>query len=414
MFGAHWMRGIGLLGLVILLALPAAAGAQRDSGEEVALAYVWNDTVALADAEGQPLQTTGPSFSYGQGARLFWTANARTLYIARDDGLYATGTLGGAAAKLPGFYSRTLTISQDGELLYYLETVSPQEVENTNGLVAFPLRELPIQQMDGTTGRLAGYLGRYEPQASRADLTFAAALYVRDGGLLGPARPNLWASYGPNLFATCCFPNPGLGVFNVGTGDFTIYDETFPPGAAAINLTRTYLAGPTTTGAIRVYDLITGGQRDYVIEIAGGLGMIERLAWSPDDTSIYILSRYEEEPLVLNQPPPFALDTRIATIRLYRLNLVNGLIRELAWRPDVYGASSMAATDRYVFAVVVDPNTKLVEALNSGQIPPGTTSADPALNAYWPSTHLWRVDVMTGVADDALDNVWGVTARPVR
>jgi len=96
------MRGIGLLGLVILLALPAAAGAQRDSGEEVALAYVWNDTVALADAEGQPLQTTGPSFSYGQGARLFWTANARTLYIARDDGLYATGTLGGAAAKLPG------------------------------------------------------------------------------------------------------------------------------------------------------------------------------------------------------------------------------------------------------------------------------------------------------------------------
>ena len=38
MFGAHWMRGIGLLGLVILLALPAAAGAQRDSGEEVALA----------------------------------------------------------------------------------------------------------------------------------------------------------------------------------------------------------------------------------------------------------------------------------------------------------------------------------------------------------------------------------------
>jgi hypothetical protein len=204
-------------------------------------------------------------------------------------------------------------------------------------------------------------------------------------------------------------------MFNVGTGDFTTYDPDFIPGAAALNLTRTHLAGPTVNGAIRVIDLITGGTRDYTIELAGGLGTVERLAWSPDDTYLYILARRDpDRPLELTVEPPFPVDTRSANIYLYRLNLVTSTIKDLAWRPNVYGVSSLAATDRFVFAVVVEPNTALVGAINNGQVPPGTLPTDPVLAQYMPATHLWRVDVVSGSPVDVLDDVWGVAARPIR
>ena len=74
----------------------------------------------------------------------------------------------------------------------------------------------------------------------------------------------------------------------------------------------------------------------------------------------------------------------------------------------------MAATDQYVFAVVVDPNTALVSAINAGTVQPSALSTDPALAAYMPGTHLWRVDIASGTAQDIMDNVWGVTVRPAR
>lgn len=401
-----------LLGVLAASFAPTASQAQTSSGG-AALAYVWKGTVTVADAEGDPLASTGPDFQYGEGARLFWSPDARTLYIARDDGLYVTGPQGAAAVQMPGYYGRTVTLSQDMRIMYYLETVSPQELGD--GRVSYPLRELNITSFEGGAGRLAGYFGRYQAGSAVADINFAAALYVRDGGLLGSGRPNLWPTYGSNLFGTCCFPEPGLGMFNVGAGDFTIYDPDFIPGAAALNLTRTHLAGPTVDGAIRVIDLITGGTRDYTIELAGGLGTVERLAWSPDDTYLYILARRDpDRPLELTVEPPFPVDTRSANIYLYRLNLVTSTIKDLAWRPNVYGVSSLAATDRFVFAVVVEPNTALVGAINNGQVPPGTLPTDPVLAQYMPATHLWRVDVVSGSPVDVLDDVWGVAARPVR
>ncbi|NLE50596.1 MAG: hypothetical protein GX613_04260 [Chloroflexi bacterium] len=409
--GARWLIA---LAIVAVVATPHPTRAQVDP-RDVALAYVWQDVVTLADANGEPLAQPGPTFSYGEGARLFWTADARTLYIARDNGLYATGPGGAAPAQVPGRYGRTLTISPDRDTMYYLETSAPEEVEGSGGLNAFPLRELSVRMLTGGQGRLAGYFGRFQPGASRADLSFAGALYVRDGGLLGPGRPNLWTSFGALVLGTCCFPDPGLGRFDIHAEAFTIQDDTFMPGAAALNLTGTHLAGPTTDGRIRVLDLITGGTRDYTIEIAGGLGIIERMAWSPDDTALYFISRYTpSNPLSLTTEPPFEVDTRSANIQLYRLNLVTGTIRELAWRADVYGVSSLAVTDRYVFATVVAPNTALVNAINAGQVPAGTQPTDPALAQYMPATVLWRVDIDTGAPVDVRDDVWGLAARPLR
>lgn len=405
-------RTVWLIGIIAAALFPARPGTAQNS-ETTALAYVHHNTVTLAGASGTPTVQTGPIFTFGQGARLFWTANGQKLYIARDDGLYATGPLGGAAVQMPGHYGRTLTIAQDGDTLYYLESASPQVV--TDGILSFPIRELSLLISDGGTGRLAGYYGRFDASAKIVNLTFAAALYARDGGLLGSGRPNLWPSYGSNLFGTCCFPNPGLARFNVGTGDYALYDETFIPGAAAVNLTRTHLAGPTTGGAIRVIDLITGGTRDYQIEIAGGLGTVERIAWSPDDTWLYIAARSNpDHPLELTTTPPFDIDTRSANITVYRLNLVTSVIRELASRSDVYGVSSLAATDDYVFAVVVDSNSALIDANNQGLIPAGTLSNSPTLDPYLPTTHLWRIVSSGGEDNDIADDVWGVVARPMR
>lgn len=406
--------------LILAAALGMNTAAQGQTGE-VAMAYVMQDTVTLADADGNALGQPGPMFGYGQGARLFWTPDSLTLYIARDDGLYMTGARGGAAVQVPGYYGRTLAISQDAETLYYLETVSPQEITNPDAqegdplLVSFPFRELSIALLDGQGGRLAGYFGRFVTGSAAADITFAAMLYARDGGLLGSGRPNLWPTYGSNVFGTCCFPNPGLGMFDVQSGEYTLYDAEFIPGAAAVNLTRTHLAGPTTAGTIRVIDLITGGSRDYVLQVAGGLGEIERMAWSPNDTYLYFVARYAPDaPLAVQGEPPFPIDARSANIVLYRLNLVTSVIRELAWRPNVYGVSALAATDRYVFAVVVDPNTALVNAWNARQVRFDATSTDPALAQYMPGSHLWRVGAGGGDAQDVAQNVWGLAARPIR
>lgn len=406
----RWLgMGVGLMALLCPL-----TGTARGQTRQVALAYVWQDTVTLADAEGKPLEQTGPTFTYGQGARLFWTGDGRTLYIARDDGLYATGAEGGAAVRMAGTYGRTLTLSQDGQTLYYLETVSPQPAgSDAPDRVAFPLRELNFALADGGVGRLTGYFGRFQQGASQAVLTFAAALYVRDGGLLGPGRPNLWPTYGANVFGTCCFPDPGLALYNTGTGDFAVYDAEFVPGAAALNPARTHLAGPTVNNVIRIYDLITGGWRDYEIAIAGGLGTIERVAWSPDNAYLFFVSRYApSHPLTLDKEPTFPVDVRSADIVLYRLNLVNGTIRELASRADVYGVSSLAVTDRYAFAVVVDPNIALVNDLNTRRVWPGAKPTDPEMRVYLPATHLWRVAFEGGGAEDVAENVWGVAARP--
>ena len=411
----RWLSVLGAMGSVLVVALPLVGVARGQSGD-VALAYVWQDTVTLADSAGQPLEQTGPTFTYGQGARLFWTTDGRKLYIARDDGLYATGASGGAAVQVPGFYGRTLTLSQDGQTLYYLETVSPQQAgDQYPNRVSFPFRDLNFGAADGGTGRLTGYFGRFQAGSSQVALTFAAALYVRDGGLLGPGRPNLWPTYGSNVFGTCCFPDPGLALYNVGTGGFTIYDADFMPGAATTNLARTHLAGPTVNSVLRVIDLITGGVRDYEIAIAGGIGVIERVAWSPDNAFLYFIARQSPTtPLVLDREPTFSVDLRSADIILYRLNLVTGVIRELAWRPDVYGVSSLVATDRYVFAVVVDPNTLLVNDLNARRVWPGAQPTDPEMQVYLPATHLWRVPAEGGAGEDIAENVWGLAVRPAR
>jgi hypothetical protein len=145
------------------------------------------------------------------------------------------------------------------------------------------------------------------------------------------------------------------------------------------------------------------------------VGTIERVAWAPDDTYLYFIARYDPDtPLALDREPAFPVDPRSANITLYRLNLVTSVIRELAWRPDVYGVSSLAATDRYVFAVVVDPNTQLVSDLNLRRVRPGSLPTDPEMAKYMPLTHLWRVAADGASAEDVAQGVWGVAARPIR
>lgn len=422
--GFHLLYLVALLGG--MLALVGSGHPQYALGSEpsdVALAYVWGDVVTLADADGTPLNQPGPSFEYGTGARLFWSADADTLYIARNDALFATDTVGGAAVSIARGYGRTLAISQDESAIYYLDTSTPQAVVNEDDPnaqeVAFPLRTIAFDTVGGT-GRMVGYYGRFNASSASADIAFAAALYARDGGLLGPGRPHLWPTYGASVFGTCCFPEPGLGLLDTRLAEFSVFDAEFITAAAAVNLTHTHLAGPTTTGAIRIIDLITGGTRDYIPEIGGspllhGITNIERIAWSPDDTHLYIIVREDPStPLELTTETSFPADLRSADVTLYRLNLVTSALTELAYRQNVYGVSSLAATDRYIFATVVDPNTALITALNARQVRPGSSPTDEALAQYWPATHLWRVDLNGETDADILDDVWGVAARPIR
>lgn len=408
--------------IVLALTLPGLHAAQGQTDQRIALAFVWRDTLTLADTDGNALSQPGPAFDYGVGARLFWTADAETLYIARSDGLFKAGLSGGPAVMIPGNYGRTLTISQDAALLFYLDTTEPTAVQNDAApadgddvdapqQVAFPLREVVLHDTGGL-GRFDGYFGQFDATSAVADIAFAAALYARDGGLLGPGRPHLWPTYGSNVFGTCCFPEPGLGMLDLRTAQFAIFDAEFIPGAAALNLTRTHLAGPTTTGALRVIDLITGGVRDYALDTAG---TVERVAWSPDDTYLYISTRTAPTtPLLLTTETAFPADLHSADVAVYRLNLVTSEVRVLARRADVFGISSLAATNRYVFATVVDPNVALVQALNARQVRPGSNPTNPELAPLWPATHLWRIATDGSGDGDVLDDVWGVVARPVR
>lgn len=405
--------------IILALLLPGHHAVRGQADQQVALAFVWKDNVTLADGDGNALRQPGPQFDYGVGARLFWTPDAGTLYIARADGLFRASITGGPAVMVPGDYGRTLMISQDHALLFYLDTAEPTAIADDDAdadgdippRVAFPLREVALNNTGGM-GRNDGYFGQFDATAAVADIAFAAALYARDGGLLGPGRPNLWPTYGSNIFGTCCFPDPGLGMLDLRTAQFTIFDPDFLPGAAALNLTRTHLAGPTTTGALRVIDLITGGVRDYTL---GYEGTVERVAWSPDDTYLYFSTRTTPTtPLALTTDTAFPADLRSADVVVYRLNLVTSEVRVLARRADVFGISSLAATDRYVFATVVDPNVALLNALNARQVRPGISPLDPELAPLWPTTHLWRIAADGASAGDVLDDVWGVVARPVR
>src|SRR5690606_27468444 len=105
--GARWLIAVAI---GLLFAAPHVSRAQVDP-REVALAYVWENVVTLAGVDGEPLAQPGPEFGYGEGARLFWTGDARTLYVARDNGLYAAGPGGSAPVQVPGRYGRTITIS---------------------------------------------------------------------------------------------------------------------------------------------------------------------------------------------------------------------------------------------------------------------------------------------------------------
>jgi hypothetical protein len=288
-----------------------------------------------------------------------------------------------------------------------LDTDSPQALDG--GLTAYPLRETNVAAMSGGRGRLLTYIGAYQA-ASDLPLTHAAALYARDNGLWEGGRPALYPTYGSALFFTCCFPDVGLGVADVATGAVSLYDAEFSTQGAALNSTFSRLAGMTPAGLLRVYDLISAGWRDYDLS---GLGQLERSAWSHDERFIYLATRQAPRiPLELRPEISTPVDTRSATLVLWAFDLVTNNLREIATFEDVYGASSMAATENYLFVVVVERNQALIDALNSGAVPPDLPLTDPALAAFQPKAILWRLSFDGGEKVAIGDNIWGVVARP--
>jgi hypothetical protein len=256
-------------------------------------------------------------------------------------------------------------------------------------------------------------IGTYDLNAANTNATGAAALYARDGGLLEGGRPQFYATFGGSLFYSCCFPNPGLGVFELGSGDVFVYDASFRTGPAAMNATMSRLAGPTTDGLIRVIDLISGGQRDYLIDVPGGVGFIERMAWSLDDGALFFVSREAPAiPLELSPTVAYQADTRSTTAVIWKLDLVTGNTNALAEIGDVFGISSLTATNDYLFATAIGSNEGLVNALNTGALDPNIQPGDPALDSYIPRSTLWRINPVTGQTFAIDENIWGVTARP--
>jgi hypothetical protein len=237
-------------------------------------------------------------------------------------------------------------------------------------------------------------------------------LYARDGGFLDGGRPRLFPTYGSSLFYSCCFPNPGLGLINLGTAEaFPNYDSSFIPGSAALNATISRLAGPTTDGMIRVIDLISEGQRDYQLETA--TGPIEHIEWALDDSALYILSREAPNaPLEVMPGIVYPADARSAELVIWRLDLVTGRLTEIISLGDAFGAPSIAITKYYLYVVVVGSNEKLVNDLNTGLLDAEIQPGDPLLQNYVPKTVLWRVDLRDGSLSALEENVWGVTARP--
>lgn len=401
---------LSLVFIVLFTILPAA-NARQPGLDNVYLAYVHESTVKLADALGNPLQTTGPDFLLGESARLFWSPDGQSLFIARRDGLFQTTAGGGAAVRIPGTYSLTVTLDRTGDVFYYLDSSSPVRLETDPNFVTLPIREMNTANLSSGMGRLVGYGGTYPAGTANAILNGAALQYARDGGLLGPSRPRVFPTYGDTLFFSCCFPEPGLSALSLQSGDTWVYPgtESVIPGSAGINHTLSRLAAPTAEGDLVVLDLITGGTRTYPLSV----GTIERVGWSMDDTEVYLAVRTPpDDPLALNALVTTDVDTRSAIISILKLNLVTGQTRQLATLGEFYGVSAMAVTDDYIFAVVVESNAQIVEALNAGRLPPDTSANDPALvTTYLPNSILYRITPDGREAFSILSNVWGIVAR---
>ena len=379
--------------------------------DDVYLAYVQDNVVRVADREGLPLAAPGPTFTSLQSANLFWSANGEQLFIARGDGLFETSASGSPSVKLPGSFGISVFYDRSGQIVYYLDTSAPAEAETANH-VTFPLRELNTNISQGGTGRLVAYVGEYSIGPADTILYAASLTYARDGGLLGSGRPRIFPTYGSTVFYACCYPNPGLNAVDLASGDKRTYDPVFIPGAAAVNSTFSRLAGPTTDGTIRIYDLITAGTRDYTANV----GTIERMVWSLDDSEIYFTSRSApNEAIELTPVVTTQVDTQSANILVWRLDLSTGRLQQIAELGDYYGVSSIAATRDYVFVVVVERNTRLVADLNSGRLPPDISLTDQRLSTeYVPGSILFRITPDGSEALSLMANVWGVAARPRR
>lgn len=397
--------------VIILLSMGASITDAQQTADNVYLAYVQDNVVKLADFQGYGLAVTGPEFQTGQSARLFWTPDGEILYIARRDGLFEAAATGGAAARLPGDYGLTVQFDRTAQVFYYLESTNPQATDDAN-FVTFPLREVNAANMAGGSGRLVGYAGRYSAGTANMTLNAAALQYARDAGLLGPSRPQLFPAYGNRMLVSCCFPDAGLQIIELGSGQVTGYPgtETLIAGATAINETYSRLAGPTTDGQLLIVDLITGGWRSYPLDT----GEVERVTWSPDERYVYLAIRTPPQNLLLLNPPVTTpIDTRSAGITIGKFDLVTGTMQTLARLGDFYGVSSMAATRDYVFAVVVESNARLVEDLNAGRLPGDIDPGDAALvSTYLPGTILYRLTPDGREAFSILANVWGIVARP--
>ena len=401
---------IALTGLFVLFAGSHQPILARQNAANVYLAYVHQNTVKLADAQGNPITTVGPEFQTGQAASLLWTPDGERLYIARRDGLYETSAEGGAAVRLPGDFSITIAMDRGGNSLYYIESSNPAEADQP-GFITFPLRETSLFNMGGT-GRLVNYIGSYSLGSSDAALGGAAFQYARDGGILGGGRPRLIPTYGTTLFYSCCFPDAGLNAIDIPSGEIRAYDSTFIPGPSAMNANLSRLAGPTINGTIRVIDLISAGTRDYPINF----GDVERIAWALDDSALYLAVRgTPKDPLPLSPLVTSPIDDREADIFVWRLDLVTGGLVQIAELGDFYGVSSIAATDEYVFLTVVERNVALINDLNSGRLPADLSPADPRLTSdYLTGSILFRIRTDGSEALSILADVWGVVAKPRR
>jgi hypothetical protein len=174
----------------------------------------------LADYEGTPLTTPGPELGQWQSARLFWSPDGETLYIATRQGLYVTGAQGGAAVRLPGEFGLTVVPARHGGVLYNIDVENPQPIgENT---AAFPIRETNLANAEGGRGRLITSIGNYQLSTVNVALTHAAAVYARGGGLLEGGRPQIWASYGGSVFTHVVFRIPELECFRWAQGIFLL------------------------------------------------------------------------------------------------------------------------------------------------------------------------------------------------
>ncbi|PJF43517.1 MAG: hypothetical protein CUN55_08715 [Phototrophicales bacterium] len=381
----------------------------QSSRPDVVMAYVYNNSVHLAGADGLPIEDVGPMFE-GQAGKLFWSTDGEILYTVRGNQLFQGYAAGGASVLQPGSYGLTITVDRGGQTLYYLESNNPQPAGD--GFVTIPLRESNLSVLSSGPGRLVGYVGRYPSGISALTLTGAALQYARDGGILDSARPKLIATYGPTLFYSCCFPNAGIGAININSGETWLYEgtENVILGAADISSDLSRIIAPNTNNGVTIVDLITGGWRSYNLD----LGTIERVAFGPNSRDAYLVVRQPPtNPLQLNPSILTPLDLRSAYITIWQLDLITGNTVRIASLGDFYGASSIAVTEDYIFVVVVESNAKAVEDLNAGRLPGDLSIDDPILRStYLPNSILYRISFDGQEAISIMSNVWGVTARP--